>query len=82
MAVILLYDLRPTFKEKLYAVIKSGQDFLIRTQFGSDDTLPALLLQLLYRKFKCEGLEDYDLRSWISEGGRITIKGTYEGETV
>lgn len=80
MALILLYDVKPVFKEKLLAALDEGRDFIIKTQYGRDDTLPSLLLQLLYRKLKAEHIDDYDLRTWADEGGRITIRATYEGD--
>ncbi len=79
MALILLYDTRPVFKEKLIGAISNCQDFIIKTQYGRDDTLPAILLQLMYRKLEAQNIDDYDLRSWADEGGRMTIRGTYEG---
>ena len=79
MALILLYDTKPTFKTKLIGALESCVDFIIKTQYGREDTLPAILLQLMYRKLDARNLDDYDLRSWTDEGGRVTIRGTYEG---
>jgi len=79
MALILLYDKRPTFKDKLVTALQDCQDFIIKTQYGRDDTLPSLLLELLYRKIAVRNIDDYDLRSWTDESGRVTIKATYEG---
>ena len=80
MALILLYDAKPTFKTKLVEALDAGKDFIIKTQYGREDTLPAILLQLMYRKLEANNLDDYDLRSWTDEGGRVTIRGTYEGD--
>jgi hypothetical protein len=80
MAHILLFDGKPDFRVKLESVIASTQDFVVKTRFGREDTLPTLLLDLLYRKIGDLKIEQYDLRTYCDEAGRINIKGTFEGE--
>ena len=80
MAHILLFDGKPDFRRRLERVIAETQDFIVKTRFGKEDTLPTLLLDLLYRKIAEHAIAQYDLRTYVDEAGRINIRGTFEGE--